>query len=1242
MANNLSPPGSSSYSSNTLTVGDGTWDFEKNTFLLPNLQGLNFETMRYNGMGNRFSTLTEYHSLIIGHGVIAAITFLFIIPIAVFIARFYSRRPGYAIRYHAYLQIITVGFSTVVFVLGFIAVGPPRNLTNPHHGIGVAIYVMILVQAFGGSLIRKITGHSFRLHLHRWMGRAIAILGIAQVPLGLTLYGSPKYCFILYALWMGFLLILYFILDYRDKERREYYAGGPRSEVTGYTDEKSESHHHGRNWLGLAAGAGALAMLRGRKRNRNEERALDRSPSPYRSHAPHDGETDITSSHVRHDSYHDDKYTDVSSRRNTGEGGGWMGKLVGLGAGLLAAKYLKKNHDRRDDEYSAVSTETGPSRLPPRRGGPAPTESDYTDYTDYTRTDNRRNSKQNPVLASEAESAADDRRPYRPGTPPRSHAGRRNSRFDSTIVSDYSSYVSPSRREEPEKKRSSGAGKGLLSGLGLGWFAKKTVDRRAGKEEDRIRDEDERRREEEDRRFEEEERRAGRRNSKFTGDGYPSPSRRDSQRRPAAMRPAAPTDMTSTTGTSVLSDEFTTMEPRGHAPYDPAPVSGGARPPPAPIPVAGGAGAPPTIAPITPGPSGYPAPGHGPVAMPAMPPDPRGVFYPLRPPTDTSSSDLTDVNADRRRREAEAAAAAAAVSASLLAAQQQEDDRRRRGGPSDQPAPGVKVKVQSDRDRNITLRRMTDEDARKGSSNNRRRRGDSVSSSHSESEPSSGRRYRRSDRRESRSSSQRGRAERAAEARVDPSANPLYPAPLNTGGSGTPRQQASHGGSSGVPPYAGPSGGQMPNVAGTISSLDSPGQWSALSPSGASQNPGGGGGGGVKREVSSAAERRQRRRFERREGSRQRAATESSLGDGLSATAPTSLQTCECINASQNTLLYLAGSDFNFDSNRKGSRKRRGRRSVTVMLSDFDQTQQQPEAMPSSSSAQRQGSQQPQPQSQSQPQETNGHNQQTSSSGLSQSLNQEQQQQPQPPPPANQTQTQTQNSQQQPAEPSSSFEPSQQQPQPAEEQQQEEEEITPGPRATRLQQLFSTTLRHTLDKISRDNFAACYPTIAARAPGTLEFVQRQMVERLGVQCDKEFNSILQTRQVVPKLNELETLVGEANKRKREAGGDDATPPVPPHTLPPSIILSAHLAPHLTTTHSSLTTTLQQTQAENHQLFQEIQAQRAEIEELLAVVEKALKDIEGANELLEGVVEKGLVEETRGVDGEISSIGVEGR
>jgi hypothetical protein len=45
----LAPAGSSTYSSNTLQVGDGTWDRGRNSFLLPNLMGVNFDTMRYNG-----------------------------------------------------------------------------------------------------------------------------------------------------------------------------------------------------------------------------------------------------------------------------------------------------------------------------------------------------------------------------------------------------------------------------------------------------------------------------------------------------------------------------------------------------------------------------------------------------------------------------------------------------------------------------------------------------------------------------------------------------------------------------------------------------------------------------------------------------------------------------------------------------------------------------------------------------------------------------------------------------------------------------------------------------------------------------------------------------------------------------------------------------------------------------------------------------------------------------------------
>ena len=45
----LAAAGSSTYSSDTMYVGDGTWDSTKNDFLLPPLVGLNFATMRYNG-----------------------------------------------------------------------------------------------------------------------------------------------------------------------------------------------------------------------------------------------------------------------------------------------------------------------------------------------------------------------------------------------------------------------------------------------------------------------------------------------------------------------------------------------------------------------------------------------------------------------------------------------------------------------------------------------------------------------------------------------------------------------------------------------------------------------------------------------------------------------------------------------------------------------------------------------------------------------------------------------------------------------------------------------------------------------------------------------------------------------------------------------------------------------------------------------------------------------------------------
>ncbi|KAI0123841.1 Nnf1-domain-containing protein [Xylariales sp. AK1849] len=196
--------------------------------------------------------------------------------------------------------------------------------------------------------------------------------------------------------------------------------------------------------------------------------------------------------------------------------------------------------------------------------------------------------------------------------------------------------------------------------------------------------------------------------------------------------------------------------------------------------------------------------------------------------------------------------------------------------------------------------------------------------------------------------------------------------------------------------------------------------------------------------------------------------------------------------------------------------------------------------------------------------------------------------------------------------------------------------VTPGPRAARFQTVLDQCLSRTLGKITWDNFASCYPTIAAQASGTLKAVQRQMVERLGVLCKKEFDSILQSRNVVAKLNDLESLVSEAQRRRDEAGlVDEKDIPVPPHLLPPSSVLAAHLSPHLALQQSQLNAKLQTTQAHNAKLFADIQKQRAELESLMGLVEKLFEDIDGANAAMDGVAED-LARETRTVEVEMQA------
>ncbi|ETI20454.1 hypothetical protein G647_08490 [Cladophialophora carrionii CBS 160.54] len=714
----LAPPGSSTYNSDTMHVGDGTWDAGRDNFLLPPLVGLNFATVRYNGMGNRFFTLAGYHGMVEAHGIIAAITFLGIVPLAIFLMRFYGRNPRLALRLHIWLQILTLLLTTVVIILGFQAVGPNRSLTNPHHGIGVAIYVLVWVQIIGGCMLHRREKGRRRLHipltamLHHWLGRGIALLGITQVALGLTLYGSPQFLFVLYSLWGFFLLVLYFILQWMSERRRARYGNDGGSY---YSDEvvqgRADHGHTGMGKLAVAgaAGAGLAALWRRRSSRRN--------PSPGRSHADGAG-TEVTGSGS---SYFDEK---MSDRSHHGIGHRLL-QVAAIGGAIAA---VKKIFDRRtrDDE-----SDVGPYRPP--LGGNQSVTSDS-----MSRIEEGRPPPVRPVTPGAGGSPGYGRPTHPLAQPPMTpgSAYRRHSESSSS----YDSFVSgsPSRRD----RRSHTFRDAVAAGGAVFAVRQLFKNRRQRKEELRA---------EQLRRERIEQEKVARMNSRhrYTGDGVTPPRRARHGRM----------------GSQTASDLSTDLSP-------PGPGMSGA------IPAAAGAGVgaaaasalasrhqirpvgqdPPIVQPGQPY-GAAPVPGAPPI--PGTLPVPEGV-PPIPPPhLESSGSELytTGSGRQRHRHHLQDEAAAGLAGAALGAAAADGSRRRRHSSRNnntdsmESPPVSVKINMHNEGGR-VTLRRLTEEEAasqrrkqRQASAAARRhRRGSSVSASESEAGPSSAdRRWRRTE-----------------------------------------------------------------------------------------------------------------------------------------------------------------------------------------------------------------------------------------------------------------------------------------------------------------------------------------------------------------------------------------------------------------------------------------------------------------------------------------------------------------
>lgn len=92
----------------------------------------------------------------------------------------------------------------------------------------------------------------------------------------------------------------------------------------------------------------------------------------------------------------------------------------------------------------------------------------------------------------------------------------------------------------------------------------------------------------------------------------------------------------------------------------------------------------------------------------------------------------------------------------------------------------------------------------------------------------------------------------------------------------------------------------------------------------------------------------------------------------------------------------------------------------------------------------------------------------------------------------------------------------------------------PGPRAAALQKVFEGALSSSIKANSYVNFSSCFPTPAKYCPTALEGVWKQLNTRLEEECARDFEKILEERQVVEGLNQWDNMIEEARRRKHRA------------------------------------------------------------------------------------------------------------
>ncbi|RHZ61206.1 hypothetical protein Glove_349g110 [Diversispora epigaea] len=159
--------------------------------------------------------LSTYDKYIIAHGLVMFSTWGLVVPGAIFIARFARNSiPQAWFRLHWGIQLFLAAPLLVIGLLLAIGAGVKFNPGNTHEMLGVILIGLFFGQLTLGWIHHKLYDSSRKYipwwtRLHWWWGRIIALLGFAQIALGLGEYNVGKTLVFLFYIWVIFINVSY-------------------------------------------------------------------------------------------------------------------------------------------------------------------------------------------------------------------------------------------------------------------------------------------------------------------------------------------------------------------------------------------------------------------------------------------------------------------------------------------------------------------------------------------------------------------------------------------------------------------------------------------------------------------------------------------------------------------------------------------------------------------------------------------------------------------------------------------------------------------------------------------------------------------------------------------------------------------------------------------------------------------------------------------------------------------------